>query len=642
MDDAASRAPDTTEAKRLRALRALHALDSGSDSRFDRIARTAALIFQAPRAAIVLVDEDRLWHKARIGIPTGQYPREGTLADYMIRSPATVISGDIDVDTRFASIRETLTKVDVKFYACAPLIAPGGEAIGLLVAGDTQAHAQHTDAERLALEDLASLAVEMLVHDSLTIEAERRALIDHQRVELALDAAGLGEFEWDMVEDRVFVSDRMKALVGVKHSALPGKGGNVSFSFIHPDDVVALQAKIDEGLRTEGRYSAEYRMIRPDDGRMRWMHGSGVLEVDRAGVGRRVIGVVGDITEKKSEEEHREVLLAELDHRVKNVLAAVQSLATQSARRTSSTEGFLSAFAGRLKAMASAHELLTATRWRGADMTHIAAAEMGGLAPGQARWEGPDLILTPRAANAVSLALHELATNAVKYGALSIESGRVEVIWSTSPDGGFELRWTERGGPPVKPPERLGFGSTLLERVTGRELGGHCKVEYRRDGVRAVLRADARAIAEPVESRKVVDTAPAKPADAGASQGAATVTGADITGLKLLIVEDAVLLALELEAGLQEAGAEVLGCAAELDEAMGMLSLPIDAAVLDANLNGESVRPLAEALYARGTPFVFATGYGERGAPEGFDVPVVRKPYNVQQIVRALAEAVGR
>lgn len=127
------------------------------------------------------------------------------------------------------------------------------------------------------------------------------------------------------------------------------------------------------------------------------------------------------------------------------MLAAVQSLAAQSARRTTSTKGFISAFAGRLKAMASTHELLTATRWRGADLAHIAAAELGGLAPGRRGGRGPDLVLTPRAArNAVSLALHELATNAVKYGALSVETGRVEVTWEVPPEGGFSLRWVER------------------------------------------------------------------------------------------------------------------------------------------------------------------------------------------------------
>lgn len=640
MNDAASLAPEIVEAARLKALHALHALDSGSDRRFDRIARMAALVLRSPRAAVVLVDADRLWHKARLGIPAGEYPRAGTLADLMVRNPGVVLSGDIRQDPRFTACLAGLTQVDVRFYAGAPLVAPGGEVIGVLSVGDTEPHPPHTDAERIALEDLAALASEMLIHDGETIEAERRARLDRRRVELALDAAGLGEFEWDIAQDRMFVSERMKSLIGITANSIKGEGGDVSFRFVHPDDVDRLREAVNTGLRSEGRYTAEYRVVRPDDSRLRWMQGSGVVVIDKSGAPNRVIGVVRDITDRKTEEEHRETLLAELDHRVKNVLAAVQSLATQSARRTTSTEGFLSAFAGRLKAMASAHELLTATRWRGASLAHIAAAELGGMAPGQARWEGPDLILTPRAANAISLALHELATNAVKYGALSVESGRVEVTWELSTDGGFSLRWEEDGGPPVRPPERHGFGSTLLERVTGRELGGEGRIDYHVDGVRALLRADARAIADPVKAAPVIDNGPAP--GVGASQGRAETAHGGVEGLRLMIVEDAVLLAMELEAGLVEAGAVVVGSAAELGEAMAMLSLEIDAAVLDANLNGESVAPLAAALHARGTPFVFATGYGERGAPEGFDAPVVRKPYNVHQIVRALAEAVGR
>ncbi len=640
MDDAASRSPQTDEAARLRALRALHALDSGSDSRFDRLTRMAAMILRAPRAAVVLVDETRLWHKARIGIPAGEYPREGSVADLMVRHGATVFSDDISVDPRFASLMNRPNQVDVRFYAGAPLIAPGGEVIGVLAVGDPEPHEPHADADQQALEDLAALAMEMLVHDAENIESERRARLDQRRVELALDAAGLGEFEWDIARDRIFVSDRMKAITGVKGSSAKGEGGDVSFRFVHPDDAQRLREEVDKGLRTEGRYQAEYRMIRPDDGRERWMQGAGVVVTDKGGAPLRVIGVVRDITDRKSEEEHRETLLAELDHRVKNVLAAVQSLAAQSARRTTSTEGFLAAFAGRLKAMASAHELLTATRWRGASLAHVAAAELGGLAPGQARWDGPDLTLTPRAANAVSLALHELATNAVKYGALSVETGRVEVTWTIPAGGGFTLRWVESGGPKVTPPERRGFGSTLLDKVTGRELGGESRVDYRADGVCAVLEADARAVALPEQEAALVEAV--GPTGPGASQGYAEPAHGGVEGLRLLVVEDAVLLALELEAGLVEAGAIIAGSAADLGEAMAMLNLEIDAAVLDANLNGESVGPLAAALHARGTPFVFATGYGERGAPEGFDAPVVRKPYNVHQIVRALAEAVNR
>jgi two-component sensor histidine kinase len=256
-----------------------------------------------------------------------------------------------------------------------------------------------------------------------------------------------------------------------------------------------------------------------------------------------------------------------------------------------SLDGFLKTFTGRLKAMASAHQLLTATRWRGADMRNIAAAELGGLAPGQTRWEGPDLLLTPKAAGALSLALHELATNAIKFGALSVDAGRVDIHWRERAAGGLELDWTESNGPLVPAPTRTGFGSTLLEKVTGRELGGSVKIDFRREGVHALLTASASAIAVRAGGPEAAPKAEAPEPVHGASAGVATV------------------------------------------------DLPIDAAVLDANLNGVSVLPVAEALAARGVPFVFATGYGDsKMAPHGFGAPIIRKPYDVTQVAAALAE----
>ena len=507
MEDGAIAISEFDEAARLRELQLL---DSGPDPRFDRIARTAAAVMDAPQAVIVLTHKDRFWRKAEIGVPAGQHPTSGTMAELMVGCRELTVSGDVTADPLMAA--KVKGPADIRFYACAPLRLPDGDVVGFLALGDPRPHDPSTEAERTALADLADLAVEELLR-----EAERRM-----------------------------------------------------------------------------------------------------------------------------DEEQRDTLLAELDHRVKNVLAAVQSLAAQSARKTTSLDAFLKTFAGRLKAMASAHELLTATRWRGAALGNIAAAELGGLAPGQARWEGPEIFLSPRAANALSLALHELATNAVKFGALSVDSGRVTVTWRESQDGGFVLDWIEQGGPSVSPPVRRGFGVTLLEQVTGRELGGHVRVDYRREGVRARIDADATALAGRREPDAPTPPAGEVPVEtAGASEGEYT-GGGGVQGLRVLIVEDAVLLALELEAGLEEAGAHVVGCAAELDEAMEMLSRTFDAAVLDANLNGRSVTPVAEALQVRGIPFVFATGYGEKGAPEGFDAPIVRKPYNVHQIVRALAEATGR
>jgi PAS domain S-box-containing protein len=461
--------------------------------------------------------------------------------------------------------------------------------------------------------------------------------VDGERLESALDAAGVGHFEWDPVSDVVRISRRTAALTGLPEGEVRSKGGGIWGRSIHPDDAPRV-AEMRDAL-VNGRqehFAIDFRQVRADDGRTVWLRVWCLPRTDDAG-GRRVIGLVTDITEVKREEQQRQRLMAELDHRVKNMLAAVQALAYQTAKRTTSLDGFLQNFAGRLKALGSANELLTAARWRGAAVDHIVAAELGALAPGQTSWDGPEVFLTPRATNALALALHELAANAVKFGALSVDTGHIEVRWTRLADGGFELVWTESGGPTVAPPTRRGFGSTLLEQVTGRELNGEVVVEHRPSGVRARLTAGALAVAPKPESvpeaptQRVVETAVA----ARPSRG--------LNGARVLIVEDAVLLALELETGLAEAGAEVVGPAYELEEAMALLEQPIDAAVLDANLNGRSVTPVAEALSKRKVPFVFATGYGETGgAPGGFDAPVIRKPYDVTQVAAAVAELLAR
>ncbi|MET0271878.1 MAG: HWE histidine kinase domain-containing protein [Phenylobacterium sp.] len=462
-------------------------------------------------------------------------------------------------------------------------------------------------------------------------EAGRR--LNRERLEMAIQAAGLGEFEWDLERDVLAISERMSTITGLPPGERPAEGGHALDAFVHSDDRNAYQASQAEILASGGTYDLEFRFVRPDDGRIVWARVGGVVSRDSKGRAVCVTGIVRDVSGRRFEEEQRLTLMSELDHRVKNVLATVQALALQTAKRTTSLEGFLQNFGGRLKAMASANELLTAARWRGAAIDHLAAAELGALAPGQTRWEGPELFLTPRAANALSLALHELATNAVKFGALAAESGHVDVRWKRLADGGFELLWTESGGPTVFPPARRGFGSTLLEQVTGRELNGETIVEYRPAGVHVRLRAGAAAVAPRP------DTVPDAPAARAVETVIASAGPANLKGSRILIVEDAVLLALELETGLSEAGAEIIGPAYELEEAMALLDRHIDCAVLDANLNGRSVTPVAEALLARGVPFVFATGYGETGgAPGGFDAPVIRKPYDVTQVAAAVAE----
>jgi PAS domain S-box-containing protein len=472
------------------------------------------------------------------------------------------------------------------------------------------------------------------------IEADGRLAVARARADLALDAAQLGEYEWDVARDLIIVSPRMGKILGVPPGEYPAEGGEAVFGSVHPDDRENLRRRLTDELNSGAQFSVEFRLVHPDDGRLLWIESAGVAVGMPGGAPWKLIGVVRDISERKAAEDARESLLAELDHRVKNVLASVQSLAAQSARRTTSLDSFLKTFNGRLQAMAAAHTLLSRTRWRGAEIGDVVAAELGPLAYGRARWTGPALMLTTRATHALALTLHELAANALKYGALSSEAGRVEVRWTILPDGGFELTWQERRGPPVAPPQRQGFGTMILERVAPREIGGSAQVEFRHEGVRVVLRAGLDALAELAAEAGDARSRRSEDRRAEVSGGDAP---ADIGGLRILVVEDAALLGLELEAALAEAGAEVVGPAVSLDEAFAMLDREFDVVLLDSDLGGLSAAPLAAALTRRGAPFVLTAGHGE-GVAEAFQASAatVRKPYNVRQVAVALARAGGR
>jgi two-component sensor histidine kinase/CheY-like chemotaxis protein len=637
MDDAGGKLADDHEARRLRALDALGAFDGDpADPRFDRIVRLASRLFDAPRAAIRLIGKDCVRLKAKVGFDHVEEPRPPGLAE-RLREGGVVSSPDLAADPN-QPLRPWCA--DSRFFACAPLKSAAGDIVGLLTVEDSRPRAAIDTGLTEALADLAALAMEELLHDAETARNVAERTLDAERIALALRAANLGEFVWDIAADTVRVSARMSRITEIPEGPAPAEGGEALYSFVHPLDRDAVRIDVDAQLKAQGRYEVEFRRVTSEPDRAVWTRVAGLMVLDADQKPLRLIGVVQDVTARRDADDQRENLLTELDHRIKNILAVVQSVAGQSARKASSLDGFLKAFNGRLKSMSSAHDLLTAARWRGATLARIAAAELGGVAPNQTRWDGPELFLTPRAAAALSLTLHELAVNAVKFGSLSVESGRVEVVWRAAPGGGFNLEWLETGGPMTTPPDVRGFGMTLIEDVVGRELGGRATVEYKRSGVTALIHAAADALVDEPEPEPVA--APDARIVETFGGGEDSFKAGDIAGLRVLIVEDSLLLSMELEAGLEDSGVEVVGCAAELSEALQMLELSFDAAVLDADLNGQSVAPVAEVLRREGRPFVFATGYADKAAPMGFDAPIVRKPYNVHQIARALASVTGR
>ncbi len=256
---------------------------------------------------------------------------------------------------------------------------------------------------------------------------------------------------------------------------------------VHPDDVDPLLADFRDVFQRRARFSREVRVF-DRDGRLRWLRAEGVPRYDGVGNFLGYTGCAFDVTDSKEANARQHLLIAELNHRVKNTLATVQSLAQQSMRSTDAPPGFATAFSSRLLALARAHDLLTREEWDGATLADVAAAALAPwLDGGRITLEGPRIRLVPKHALALSMALGELATNAVKHGALSGPAGQVSLAWKQDGEGAVVLEWIEDGGPAVRPPARRGLGSRLLGRPLAAELGGTVDVRFDPAGVRCVV-----------------------------------------------------------------------------------------------------------------------------------------------------------
>ena len=273
-----------------------------------------------------------------------------------------------------------------------------------------------------------------------------------------------------------------------------------SMELTHPDDrdaMGALLADLLDGNRSD--FVIEKRYLRKD-GSVIWVQNSVSLTHDKAGRPLHLVKLIQDITERKVAERRQQLLIDEINHRVKNTLTTVQSFAAQSLRNASSLAEGRAAFEARLIALSKSHDVLTRQHWEGADLLDVVN---GAIAPYRGR-PGPDrfaiqgdrLRLRPKAVLALSLAFHELATNAVKYGSLSNDSGRVSLNWQVDPQSQrFVLHWRESGGPAVQPPARRGFGSRLVERGLSQDIAGEARLTFGGAGLECAIDAPLQEIA---------------------------------------------------------------------------------------------------------------------------------------------------
>lgn len=417
----------------------------------------------------------------------------------------------------------------VSYEPTLPAPSPGGEERHLAVTYEPGRTAS------------GEAVVVVVVTDVTQRVAAARALAQSEGLlRLALEASHLGTWRWEVgCRERggggeLVWDARCRALFGLPPDAPVSHAGWAAA--LRPQDRAVAEAAVTRALDPDDPddgYACEYRAVQPA-GRVIWLAATGraIFAPDpTARAGRRalrLLGTIRDITGRKRAEARRRLLLHELNHRAKNTLTIVQSIAAQTLRGTDPAvrEGF----EARLLALAAAHDVLTRENWEAADLRDVADGALAPYAGGDAgrgdgrgggrlRVHGPPVRLRPQAALSFALALNELATNALKYGALSEPEGRVELGWQIVPGPVPRLCvvWSERGGPPVAPPGRRGFGTRLIERSLAQELGGTAEIAYAPSGVVCVIEAPLAA----AEAAEVAGGAAALPpvgvdADAGA------------------------------------------------------------------------------------------------------------------------------
>jgi light-regulated signal transduction histidine kinase (bacteriophytochrome)/CheY-like chemotaxis protein len=341
--------------------------------------------------------------------------------------------------------------------------------------------------------------------------------------------------------------------------------------------------------------------------------------------------------ERAQASERQRLLAAELNHRVKNVLALVSALVARGQGKNETLTSFVKGLEGRIKAMAFAHDQVIQDS--AGDVRKLIEVETSPYRQDSninVILSGPEIALDPHAFSVLALVVHEMTTNAAKYGALSTPGGRLGIEWRCDVSGDCVIDWQESGGPAVQPPAQNGFGTTLIERQIPHELGGQSEVRFELTGVRARFVIPAKHVRNDGTSVEPL-TWP------GGSESPATALS--VSGLDVLLVEDSLLIALDAEAMLRDSGAnrvDVFGSTAEALNFIGSMSCQV--AVLDINLGRGTSIPVADELAKRGIPFIFASGYTDSASiPERYrHVHFVAKPYSSSALVGAIVHAMKR
>jgi two-component sensor histidine kinase/DNA-binding response OmpR family regulator len=461
------------------------------------------------------------------------------------------------------------------------------------------------------------------------LEASTARLIEsEQGLSLALAAGNMGSWEYSLEDESWVVDEGQYRIFGVD-PALKNTSPGFVRSLFHEDDWDRLLQSLHRATVNERTFQTELRIVR-QTGEVRWCLVAAAVTFGANGKARRVSGVTIDITDRKEAERRQALLAREVDHRARNALAIVQAIVRLG--RAPTIEEYVASLEGRIRALALSHELLSQSRWQGADISRLVSEEFAPFQSGgtrRAQGAGPSIILPADKAQSIALLIHELATNAAKYGALSVQCGRVDLKWDLH-GGRLTLVWTETGGPPILKPQTKGFGTRIIEASLNARQGDGATFEWLPEGLRCTL---TLSVVSRSEETAVVPPRRGNGADREAPD----------RQRRILVVEDEALVGMLTSELVSEMGFAVLGPCANLDEAMRAAQANhIDGAILDVNLDGELVFPLARLLADRDIPMVFLTGYDKGTVEQGFEkFPVLQKPVPAGDLSKALSAMLG-
>ncbi len=350
----------------------------------------------------------------------------------------------------------------------------------------------------------------IIISEDLTqrVTAERALKSSEHRLRLAVEAGNMAIWDWDIASGHIVWNDQHFCLLGYEP-------GSIEPSYeawarrVVPEDLDKIEPEIQKVLKLGNRYSAQFR-VRGHDDKVRWIEAFGQVTHTPDGRPERMYGIMWDITEAKTAADHRELLLAEVNHRAKNLLAVVQSIANVTAYE-GDPKTFAATFNSRIKALAACHGLLVRSEWHGADLEDLIRSQVSYLDKSQdprIEIEGPKLQINALAAQIMAMAIHELSTNSIKYGALSSPQGRVGLRWEIDPMAArFQLHWTETGGPTTKVPEHLGFGSAVMKDDVEHALDAQVSLSFPSSGLVYSISASLTSVAEDGRDSEVSDAA---------------------------------------------------------------------------------------------------------------------------------------